>query len=71
MENHILPIICPQDGTEVLESPDLVDGSEPLTAEGHRSLEASIACRNPTNVGTRIKLRGKMQTKVLEVWKWI
>ncbi len=47
--------VCPQDRTEILEPPDLVDGSEPLTAVGHRSLEASTACRNPAGCGNSYK----------------
>ncbi len=58
-----LRVVCPQDGSEVLEPPELVDGSEPLTAVGHKSGEASTACRNPTRRGNLYKAMWKSAGK--------
>ncbi len=71
MKSHILRAVCPQDVTEVLESPDLEDGSDPLTDEGHRSWNVLTACRNVTSMVSCMKLQVEVLAKVLEVWIWI
>ncbi len=56
---------------EDLESPDLEEKSEPITDEGHRSLDIPAACRNRISGISCVKLRVKVPGKVLEVWIWI
>ncbi len=71
MESHILCAVYPQDVAEVLESPDLLDGSDTLTVEGHRSYAVPTAYRNLTNVLSCMKLQVVLLAKVLEEWTWI
>ncbi len=71
MESHILRAVCPQDVVEVLESPDLQDGSEPLIVEGHRSYSVPTAYKNIKNVLSPMKLQIVVPAKVPEDWIWI
>ncbi len=66
--NHILRSVCPQDMAEDLEPPDLEERSEPITNEGHRSLDVPTACRNRISRISCVKLRVKVPGKVLEIW---
>ncbi len=56
--------------TEVLESPDVLDDSEPLTAEKHISWDLPTACRNVIVVESCMKLQVEVPANVLEVWIW-
>ena len=55
-ENYILGAVLPQDMAEDLEPPDLEEKSEPITDEGHRSLNVPAACRNCISVISCVKL---------------
>ncbi len=53
--------------TEILKSPELLDNSDPLTAEGQVSWDVAIACRNLINWNFVKKTRVKVPAKMLEV----